>query len=228
MSDQGEIPDRRAEDFGLIETLLWTAAGGFYCLDEHVARLRASARALGFAHSDEMFLSALREAIDDPLDDRLRVRFVLARDGRFETSALPFEETSSETVWRVAVAEARFSSDDPMLLHKTTRRDIYERELAEAKLRCKADEVLFLNERDEVCEGARTNVFLVRDGGLLTPPLACGLLPGTLRAHLLAMGAVRESLLRREDFADEEFLMGNSLRGLTRARLIAEDAASGE
>jgi 4-amino-4-deoxychorismate lyase len=222
MSDQGEISDRRADEFGLIETLLWTAGGGFYCLEQHVARLSASARALGFQHSDEMFLSALKEAVDDPMDDRLRVRFVLARDGRYETSALPFEETSSETVWRVAVAAARFASDDPMLQHKTTLREIYERELAEAKLRCGADEVLFLNERDEVCEGARTNVFLVRDGGLLTPPLACGLLPGTLRAYLLTMGAVRESLLRLEDFAHEEFLMGNSLRGLTRAILIEE------
>jgi 4-amino-4-deoxychorismate lyase len=222
MSDQGEISDRRADEFGLIETLLWTAGGGFYCLEQHVARLGASARALGFQHSDEMFLSALKEAVDDPMDDRLRVRFVQARDGRYETSALPFEETSSDTVWRVAVAEARFASDDPMLAHKTTLREIYERELAEAKLRCGADEVLFLNERDEVCEGARTNVFLVRDGALLTPPLACGLLPGTLRAYLLTMGAVRESLLRIEDFAREEFLMGNSLRGLTRATLIEE------
>ncbi|MBY6239730.1 aminotransferase class IV [Methylosinus sp. Sm6] len=222
MSDQGEIPDGRADEFGLIETLLWTAGSGFYCLDEHAARLRASARALGFAHSDEMFLSALREAVDDPLDERLRVRFVLARDGRFETSALPIDATPPEMLWRVAVAQERFSSDDPMLRHKTTRRDIYERELAEAKLRCGADEVLFLNERDEVCEGARTNVFLAREGALLTPPLACGLLPGTLRAHLLASGAARESVLRLEDFAQAEFRMGNSLRGMTRATLIED------
>ena len=46
MSDQSEIPDRSADDFGLIETLLWTEDGGFLYLDEHVARLsRLGARA---------------------------------------------------------------------------------------------------------------------------------------------------------------------------------------
>ena len=132
--------------------------------------MRASAQALGFAHEDDIFARALREAVDDPLDDRLRVRFVLARDGRFDVSALPVEVTPPETIWRVALAQERFVADDPMLRHKTTRRDIYERELAEAKARCGADEVLFLNERDEACEGARTNVFLPREGALLTPP----------------------------------------------------------
>ncbi|HEY8214763.1 MAG TPA: aminotransferase class IV, partial [Methylocystis sp.] len=102
--------------------------------------------------------------------------------------------------------------------------DIYERELIEAKLRCDADEVLFLNERDEICEGARANVFLARDGALLTPPLACGLLPGTLRAHLLASGEAKEQVLRLDDFLDgAEFYLGNSVRGLVRATLIVED-----
>ncbi|WP_159731660.1 aminotransferase class IV family protein [Methylosinus sp. Ce-a6] len=224
MSDQGEIPDR-SDDFGLIETLLWTQDGGFLYLGEHVARLTSSARALGFLHSDEAFLAALREEVEDPLDTRLRVRYALGRDGRFEASSLPIDATEPGTIWRVAVAEARFESDNPMLRHKTTRREIYERELAEAAMRRRADEVLFRNERDEVCEGARTNVFLARDGALLTPPLACGLLPGTLRAHLLASGEARESVLRLEDFAgDAEFYMGNSVRGLVRSTLIDEES----
>lgn len=224
MSHQGEIPDRRADDFGLIETLLWTEDGGFHHLDAHVSRLRESARALGFAHNDDAFLDALREAIEDPLGDRLRVRYTLARDGRFETNALPTEPVAPGTVWRVAAAQARFSSDDPMLRHKTTRREIYERELAEANVRCRADEVLFVNERDEVCEGARANVFLAREGALLTPPLSSGLLAGTLRAHLLATGAAQERMLRLEDFgADAEFYLGNSVRGLVRGRMLEEE-----
>jgi branched-subunit amino acid aminotransferase/4-amino-4-deoxychorismate lyase len=221
MSDQGEISD--GGDFGLIETLLWTETDGFLYLDEHVARLSASARALGFVYEAATFLAALREAVEDPMDERLRVRFALGRDGRFEASALPIDPIPPETVWRVALAQARFTSVDPMLRHKTTLRELYERELAEARMRDNVDEVLFLNERDEVCEGARVNVFLARDGVLLTPPLESGLLPGTLRAHLLATGEARESLLRLEDFAGEaEFYMGNSVRGLVRATLIVE------
>ena len=85
--------------------------------------------------------------------------------------------------------------------------------------RSDADEVLFLNERDEVCEGARANVFLAREGVLLTPPLSSGLLPGTLRAHLLREGRAREAVLRLADFEGAEFYMGNSVRGLVRGAL---------
>ena len=77
---------------------------------------------------------------------------------------------------------------------------------------------VFLNERDEICEGARTNLFVERDGVLLTPPLACGLLPGVFREHLLAQGRAREAVLRLADLSGD-FFLGNSLRGLLRARL---------
>jgi branched-subunit amino acid aminotransferase/4-amino-4-deoxychorismate lyase len=83
-----------------------------------------------------------------------------------------------------------------------------------------ADEVIFLNERDELCEGARTNLFVPREGLLLTPPLSSGLLPGVLRASLLAEGRARESLLLLADL-DAGFFLGNSLRGLLPARLVS-------
>lgn len=209
-----------ADDFGLIETLLWTRAEGFHFYDEHLARLRASARELGFAFDEAAFMQALDEAARNAQAERLRLRFVLRRDGKLETGAVPIEPMGQGTVWRVAIARRRFASNDPLLRHKTTRRELYESELAEATSRCGADEVLFLNERDEVCEGARANVFLARDGVLLTPPVECGLLPGTLRANLLASGKARESVLRLTDFSgDAKFCMGNSVRGLVRAEL---------
>jgi branched-subunit amino acid aminotransferase/4-amino-4-deoxychorismate lyase len=113
------------------------------------------------------------------------------------------------------VADRRFDAADPLLRHKTTRRAFYETALAEAQ---GADEAIFLNQRDEVCEGARTNIFVARDGVLLTPPLSSGLLPGVLRADLLEQGKAREAILRIDDLRGE-FFLGNSLRGLLRARL---------
>ncbi len=209
-----------AADFGLIETLLWTRADGFQLYDEHLTRLRASARALDFSFDEAAFARALEEAVSAPQAERLRVRSVLNSDGHIETSVVAIDPVADGVVWRVALAHRRFASSDPLLRHKTTRRELYEGELAEAVARCGADEVLFLNERDEVCEGARTNVFLARDGMLLTPPVESGLLPGTLRAHLLASGRARESVLRLSDFAGAEFYMGNSVRGLVRASRV--------
>ena len=49
-------------------------------------------------------------------------------------------------------------------------------------------DVIFFNERGEVTEGANNNIVIRKDGILLTPPITCGLLPGTLRAHLIETG----------------------------------------
>jgi branched-subunit amino acid aminotransferase/4-amino-4-deoxychorismate lyase len=218
MSDQGAIPDRRVSDFGLIETLLWTRDEGFFLLQEHLERLRRSSAQLGFRHDESRVAEALTHAVESfpgAAARRLRVRIVLSGDGAIESSAAQIEPVAENAIWTVAVAERRFDSTEPLLRHKTTRREIYETELA----RSNADEVLFLNERDEVCEGARANVFLAREGVLLTPPLSSGLLPGILRAHLLREGRAREAVLRLADFEGAEFYMGNSVRGLVRGML---------
>jgi para-aminobenzoate synthetase/4-amino-4-deoxychorismate lyase len=74
-------------------------------------------------------------------------------------------------------------------------------------------DMVFLNERGEVAEGARSTVFVERDGILLTPPLTSGALPGVLRAELLAAGRAREAVLLPEDLS-AGFWLGNALRGL--------------
>lgn len=219
MSDKGPIPDGD-DEFGLIETLLWTRAGGFDLLPEHLARLSASSAALGFRHDE----AAARTALDSAARaagsaERLRVRLVLSRDGGLETSATPIDPVPPEALWGVVIARPRFASGAPLLRHKTTRRALYEDELARAQKDAGADEVLFLNERGELCESARCNLFVPAGDTLLTPPLSCGLLPGTLRASLIAQGRAREAVLRPDDLPGA-FFLGNSVRGLVRARLL--------
>jgi len=214
MSAESPLPD----DFGLIETLLWTRAAGYWLAEGHAARMAGSARDLGFRFSREAYDGALAEACAAPKADRLRVRLELRRDGRIAAAAAPFPE-SEPKVWRVAVAKTRLDSRNPLLRHKTTRRSLYEDALKQAQAADSSiDEVVFLNERDEVCEGARTNLFLPRADVMLTPPLSCGLLAGVLRADLLARGAARERILRLDDLGDG-FLLGNALRGVLPARL---------
>jgi branched-subunit amino acid aminotransferase/4-amino-4-deoxychorismate lyase len=210
MSAEGALPD-----FGLIETLLWTREGGYHLRAGHEARLKNSARALGFAFDPKAFDDALARASEADPAARKRIRLVLRRDGAFEAAAVPIEPEPAEKIWRVGIARHRFESRDPLLRHKTTRREIYETALAEAQ---GCDEVVFLNERDEVCEGARTNIFVGAGDALWTPPLSSGLLPGVLRADLIARGQAREKILRIADLRDN-FHIGNSLRGLLRARL---------
>jgi para-aminobenzoate synthetase/4-amino-4-deoxychorismate lyase len=87
--------------------------------------------------------------------------------------------------------------------------ELYDGEAA----RLGSDEVVFLNERGEVTEGVRSNIFVERDGVLLTPPLTAGVPNGRLRAELITAGKAREATLFPEDLAKGLFF-GNSLRGL--------------
>ena len=184
-------------------------------------RLTRSAAELDFEFDEDGAREQLQHVAFHAPENSLRLRLVLWRDGECEVTreALLLQPTGA--VWNVAIAERKFHSAMPLLRHKTTRRALYEDELAHARQAYGADEVIFLNERGEICEGARTNVFLRRDGVLATPPLASGLLPGVLRASLLASGEAREAVLRQGDLARGELFMGNSVRGLVAARLIA-------
>jgi branched-subunit amino acid aminotransferase/4-amino-4-deoxychorismate lyase len=96
-----------------------------------------------------------------------------------------------------------------LLRHKTSWRELYDRPHPDC------DELLFCNERGELTEGARSTLFIKCGDTLLTPPLAAGVLPGVLRAQLLAEGRVQEAVLTQADLG-AEIWFGNSLRGLIR------------
>ena len=118
--------------------------------------------------------------------------------------------------WRLGLATARLASADPWLRIKTTRRAVYD--AARAAMPGGLDELLFLNERGEVCDGTITTLFFDRGEGLRTPPLSCGLLAGVLRAELLSGGLCREERLRAEELPHMRLWVGNALRGLMPAR----------
>jgi 4-amino-4-deoxychorismate lyase len=153
-------------------------------------------------------------------DAPLRVRLTLAQDGKSEVTTQPFTPLAPAAVWTVKIAETRLDANDPLLRHKTTRRAVYDAARAEFS-RDEADEVILLNQHGQVCEGTITNVFAdTGDGILLTPPLRCGLLPGVLRGELLESGKAREVVLTGNDLRRANAIfVGNSLRGLIRARL---------
>jgi para-aminobenzoate synthetase/4-amino-4-deoxychorismate lyase len=120
----------------------------------------------------------------------------------------------------------RTNSADPFLRHKTTHRPLYNDELTRSRAEG-FDEVLFLNERNQLTEGAISNLFVElpaepdRAGKLLTPPLSSGVLPGILRRHLLDTHPdLDERTLTLADLEPPNTLwLGNSLRGLRQAKL---------
>jgi 4-amino-4-deoxychorismate lyase len=209
-------------DFSLIETMRWEPKTGFLRLDLHLARLQASARELGFAgaHMAATELARHIDTSDGPGPAR-RVRLELHADGRIEVTSAPFAAQPADTVWTVRIAQTRLPSTDPLLRHKISRRAVYDAARAEFT-RDEADEVLLLNERGALCEGTITNIFVEDISGvLLTPPANAGLLPGVLRTSLLDARKADNAPLTPADLKGRIFHVGNSLRGLIRARLAS-------
>jgi 4-amino-4-deoxychorismate lyase len=210
--------DRPVENFSLIETLRFEPETGFVRLRLHLARLQRSVRRLGFA-APKNVLGKLEQAVAGAAAP-LRVRLTLDREGQAEVTTAPFVPLLPDTVWRLRIAATRLDSSDKLLRFKTTRRGIYEAARAECRPD-EADEVLLLNEKDEVCEGTITSVFLEDSADLLrTPPISAGLLAGVLRTELICQRKARVGRIRLDDLKDRPLYVGNSLRGLIRAQLL--------
>jgi len=212
---------RKSAQVALIETMLWT--GGQFCLlDYHLERLRRSAQFFGVPISVGGARRKLEREVSKHIRRPLRVRLTVSAAGLMETSSAPIAP-GMETWRTISLSDAPVDSSDPFLSHKTTHREHFDAELLRITARRGCDEVIFMNERGELTEGARSTLFIGLAGKVFTPPLKCGLLPGTLRQFLLDSQALPldervlyPSALRRAD----RIYVGNSVRGLMCVELI--------
>ncbi|QLC26908.1 aminodeoxychorismate synthase component I [Parasphingopyxis algicola] len=198
--------------FDLIETMRFDPVEGIEWLEKHLARMKASARALGFAFDRHAARNELQTAtfrVNAPS----KVRLLLSRHGRVAIEIRPAPEEPEAPV-PVAIAPRGADAQDFRLNHKTTARSLYDAAFVGGV----AFETLLEDGEGFLTEGCFTNLFVERDGTLLTPPLSRGLLPGILRATLIEDDRAVEGDLTRADLA-EGFLIGNAVRGLMKARL---------
>ena len=195
-------------EFALLETMRWSREEGIFLLGEHVRRLRQSAGYFGFELDVPALEAALAQEIASAVGEGGVLRLALEKAGSWTLTHRPLPDSSP---CRVALAKTAVDSRDPFLFHKITRRGVYDRARAEIS---GMDDVLLWNERGEVTEATIANVVALLDGVMLTPALDCGLLPGTLREHLLREGRIREGIIRVEDLPRCTGLwLINSVRG---------------
>jgi len=197
----------------IIETMLWRRGRGVVRLERHLARCAATCARFGISFDAEKVRAALEIS---GAGERMRVRLTIDLSGAIAVSATEIGAPPAE--WRIAMSERRLRADDPWLRVKTTQRTLYDqtrRDMPEH-----LDEIIFANERDEVCEGAITNLFFDFGDGLVTPPRASGVLPGVLRAEMLSHGECREAVVTLPDLERAKAIWaGNSVRGLIRCAL---------
>lgn len=192
--------------FDLLETMRWTPRDGWYLLDRHLARIEESARHFRFLYSASQTRDALDRAVRSA-EAAWRVRLLLAEDGAVRVEHTPLDHP--EGVWRVRLAAHPVDPSDEFLYHKTTNRAVYER-----ARRPDCDDVILWNPAGEVTETTIANLVVDINGRRVTPPVACGLLPGTFRAEVLAAGEVSEERVTVEQLKGAtRFWLVNSVRG---------------
>lgn len=212
------VRDRPPADLKVIETMRWDRGQGFSRLDRHIARCAATCQQFGIPFDAEAVRAALHRAADGA---HMRVRLTIDLNGHIEVSATEIPGAPPSDPWRIALSDQRLRADDPWLRVKTTKREIYDR--ARRELPAHLDEIIFANERGEICEGTITNLFFDFGDVLVTPPVSCGVLPGVLRAEMLASGKCREGVVTAAQMDRAEAIWaGNSVRGLIRCKLVGQ------
>ena len=203
--------------FDLIETMAFDPEHGIALLELHLERIKTSAAELGFAFDRHAVRNAI-QALCFEADGPGTLRLVAARSGAYSLEFSPPPAALPDPAI-CAVLSLPVDAGDWRLRHKTSDRGLYEAGLAAARS-AGAHEALFLRDDGLLTEGTFTNLFVERDGRLLTPPAGLGLLPGVLRRSLLEAGCAAEAELTLGDLADG-FLLGNARRGLIPARLLS-------
>ena len=198
---------RRRPEFDLLETMRWSGTD-FDLMSEHLHRLTSSADYFGFTFDVANVAQELLRFADTLGAGDHKVRLLLSRRGKVSLGASPLGEYTPQ---KTGIAPEPVDTADVFLYHKTTHRVVYERARA-AHPDC--DEVLLWNERRELTEATIANVVIERAGRLITPAVKCGLLPGTLRAKLLADGRISEGIVTLDELPHVQRLwLINGVRG---------------
>ncbi|WCM26393.1 aminodeoxychorismate synthase component I [Sphingomonas sp. QA11] len=191
--------------FDLIETMAFDPETGMPLLERHLARMKASADLFGFPFDRHAVRNEL-QAATFRLRRARRIRLVLAKSGAIAVEVSPMPGSPAEPVV-VALVPLPVDPSDFRLRHKISDRAFY----GTPPVGC--FEMVFIDPDGFLTEGSFTSLFVERNGILVTPPLARGLLPGVLRADLIATGRAIEGDLTPADLVGG-FFIGNALRGL--------------
>jgi len=198
----------------LIETMLVDEERNIPLLPRHLARLEASCAALDYpwagAPAIERALSTATLALATPGMHRLRL--LLNRTGQrtIQTAQLP----GLSSPQYVMLSDQALDADEPLLRYKTTYRPWYAETTHWLAAHPEVFDLLYLNQRGELCEGSRSNVYLLVRGVWYTPPVSSGCLPGVQRAELLEHEQAHERVLTLRDLQQADGIrLSNALRG---------------
>lgn len=201
-------------EFKILESLLFDK--GLTYTEDHMERMKESCVYFNYPFDNESFGDII-DRVESELDlgKKYKVRILLDSLGvlNFDSQEINSKKQTSD---KLLFSSQPIDETNRYLFHKTTYRPWYKKAYEDMSAK-KSYDTAFINSKNEITEGARSNIFIKQNGTLYTPPVSCGLLGGILRKNLLTKGACHEKTLYRNDLLNaEEVYCGNSVRGLIR------------
>jgi para-aminobenzoate synthetase / 4-amino-4-deoxychorismate lyase len=180
-------------DFQLLESLL-LQDGEYFLLEEHLTRLKNSAKYFGISIDVENVQITLHDLAQKNSLGASKIRLLSDKNGELTIESQPI--TQLKTPLMVTLADEPLDKNNPFLYHKTTNRIIYSHF---QKKYSHVFDVLLWNEDGELTEFTNGNIVLEIDGTLWTPPINSGLLAGTYRERLIKEETIHEKVLTITD-----------------------------
>ncbi len=222
---KARILHRPPAAFDLLETILWTPERKLWLLPYHLQRLQNSAEYFGFKLDSGQVRRLLVQCAAGLPGAPHRIRMLVSKSGAVSVTATSIEP-GMPGFPDIALAAEPVDAANPFLYHKTTCRQVYQDALKQAT---GAADVLLYNQKGEITESTIANIVVDIGGKFCTPPVRCGLLPGTLRAFLLERGDIIErSITVAKVLACRRVFLLNSVRGMQQVHLFRPKDASGK
>lgn len=199
------------KEFEIFETMLMEN-GNIFLMEDHLHRLQSSASFFLFIYNHKKIIKELNKIISKADNKtKYRIKLLLNKWGEIRIFITPIV-TLSEQI-KIIISKKRISTLNKYQYFKTTNRDIYKKEHLYYRKRGFFD-VIYFNEKNELAEGAITNIFLKIGNTYFTPPVTSGILAGVYRKYLLRNNSdIKERTLYFEDLINaNEVVLTNSLR----------------
>jgi para-aminobenzoate synthetase/4-amino-4-deoxychorismate lyase len=198
--------------FEIFETMRYEK-GEIKFLDDHLNRMKSAADYFLFKFNEKKIRKQLVKSIAEVDKRKLKkIKLSLAKWGEIKIDVSDIPKAPKNVF--LFLSQSKIDSTDKFRFFKTTNRKLYDDEYALYNSKG-FYEVLYQNEKDEIAEGSRTNIFIRKDNSWFTPKFESGALPGIYRNYFIGQNPeVSEKIIKVDDLLSaEEVLLTNALKG---------------
>jgi para-aminobenzoate synthetase / 4-amino-4-deoxychorismate lyase len=200
------------EYFEIFETMRYEG-GEIKFLEGHITRMKSAADYFLFKFNEKKIRKKFQKSVAEI--DKLKpkkIKLSLSKSGQIKVDVSDIPKPSKSIV--VIISQNKINSTDKFRYFKTTNRKLYDDESAGFSAKG-FYELIYLNEEEELAEGSRTNIFILKGTSWFTPPLDSGALPGIYRQYFIENNPnVYEKSIKLKDLIEaDELLLTNALRG---------------